>query len=170
MTEFEKLAEMIQDIDFAMMTTEGSDGSLYSRPMSTQEIDAKNFDGKLYFFARKDSPKMHEIEEHHRVNLAYSHPAKQKYVSVAGTAVITTDRQKMKELWKPAYKAWFPEGLEDAQLCLIEVTAQSAEYWNSPSSKLVQAFGFVKAAITGRPVKNAGQNEQINFHSSPGIH
>jgi hypothetical protein len=34
-----------------------------------------------------------------------------------------------------------------------KVTVESAEYWDSPSSKLVQLTGFVKAVITGEPYK-----------------
>lgn len=169
MTDYQKLANIISDIDFCMMTTEGSDGSLYSRPMSTQKIEEKSFDGKLWFFTKKDSPKVHELEENQRVNLAYSQPNHQKYVSVAGRASLVFDKAKMEELWKPAYKAWFPEGLNDPQLCLIRVDIETAEYWDSPGSAIVHAFGFVKAAITGRPYKG-GENEQISFKSTPGIH
>ncbi len=164
MTDYQKLAHMINDIDFTMMTTIGSDGALYSRPMSTQKLDDDNFDGKLWFFSKKDSPKVHELEVNQKVNLAYAQPGRHRYVSVAGVANILLDRQKMKELWKPMYKAWFPEGLEDPQLCLISVDAISAEIWDSPGGSIVHAFGFVKAALTGKSIEHAGENQQINFH------
>jgi general stress protein 26 len=164
MTEYKKLAHMIQDIDFTMMTTLGSDGSLYSRPMSTQKIDEEHFDGKLWFFTKKDSPKVHELEKNQKVNLAYAHTGHHRYVSVAGVANIVLDRQKMKELWRPVYQAWFPEGLEDPQLCLISVDIMSAELWDSPGGKIIQAIGFMKAVLTGKPLDHAGENQQINFH------
>ena len=53
-----KLAEMIRDIDFAMLTTVAEDGSLHSRPMSTQRA---GFDGDLWFFTRASAPKVGEI-------------------------------------------------------------------------------------------------------------
>ena len=43
----QKLAKMIEDIDFAMLTTVQPDGTLRSRPMSTQRAE---FDGTLWFF------------------------------------------------------------------------------------------------------------------------
>ena len=42
----QKFAKMIEDIDFAMLTTVQPDGSLRSRPMSTQQAE---FDGTLWF-------------------------------------------------------------------------------------------------------------------------
>ncbi len=163
MTDLQTLAHMISDIDFTMMTTAGRDGSLYSRPMSTQKIDKNNFDGELWFFTKRDSPKVHELEENQKVNLAYAQPDKQKYISVSGLANIVTDKEKMQDLWNPVYKAWFPEGLNDPQLCLIRVQAETAEFWDSPPSKVVQALGFAKAVITGKPYEQHGDNKQINL-------
>ena len=49
-----RLAELIKDARFAMLTTVAPDGSLRSRPMATQEVE---FDGDLWFFAYDDSDK-----------------------------------------------------------------------------------------------------------------
>ena len=49
-----KLAGMIREIDFAMLTTAEADGTLRSRPMSTQR---REFDGDLWFFTRASAPK-----------------------------------------------------------------------------------------------------------------
>jgi len=38
--EIAKLKEMVRDIDFAKMTTVEADGSLRSRPMSTQQSES----------------------------------------------------------------------------------------------------------------------------------
>jgi general stress protein 26 len=59
-------------------------------------------------------------------------------------------------------KAWFPEGLDDPHLCLLKVSVEQAEYWDAPSSKLVEIFGFVKALATGTEA-DYGENKKINF-------
>ena len=153
-----KLREMLEDIDFCMLTTIDS-GHLRARPMSTQ---AAEFDSEVWFFTRDDSHKIEEIEKDNRVCLGYSKPDDQTYVSVSGRAEMTKDRAKMEELWSPILKAWFPEGLDDPNICLMKVAVEHAEYWESPSGKLVQLFGFVKALATGQEA-DYGENKKIDL-------
>lgn len=141
----EKLKSMLEGIDFTMLTTI-SEGRLHSRPMSTQELDE---DGCLWFFTSDNTRKTAEIEADDRINAAYSDTANNKYVSVFGTAEVVKDAAKIEELWNPIHKAWFPEGLDDPSLCLLKVTVREVEYWDAPSSKIVQIAGFVKALVTG---------------------
>ena len=154
----EKLKELILDIDFCMLTTM-DEGYLRSRPMSTQEF---GFDGDLWFFTSDNTHKVEEIAKDNRVNVAYSKADDDKYVSVSGRAEISKDRAKIEELWSPILKAWFPEGLDDPHLCLLRVSVEQAEYWDTPSGKIVQILGFVKALATGQEA-SYGENEKINF-------
>lgn len=149
--DFEKLAGMIKDIKFTMLTTTAEDGSLHSRPMGTLNTGPKDFDGTLWFFSKRDSIKNHNIEKEPHVNLAYANPDKHQYVSVSGKAFISEDKSRMKELWNTELKTWFPEGLEDPEITLIGVDVESAELWDSPPGKMIQLLGFVKSAVTGKP-------------------
>ena len=148
----EQLKEFLEGIDFAMLTT-FADDKLHSRPMSTQELDEN---GDLWFFTSDDSRKIGEIENDNRINVAYSDPDGNTYVSVFGTAEVVKDRAKIEELWSPIYKAWFPEGIDDPKICLLRVRVEDAEYWDAPNSKIVQMVGFVKALVTGQEADMAG--------------
>lgn len=154
-----KLGEMIKDIEFAMLTTIDEDGSLRSRPMATQHTE---FDGDLYFFTRASAPKVGEIEREHHVNVSYAKPEDQRYVSISGTAQILRDREKIKELWSPALKAWFPEGEDDPDLALLRVRVERAEYWDSTSSTMAHFIGFIKSVATGTTYQ-PGDNEKIEL-------
>ncbi|HTH51867.1 MAG TPA: pyridoxamine 5'-phosphate oxidase family protein [Pyrinomonadaceae bacterium] len=156
----EKLRGLLEGIDFTMMTTV-SGGKLHSRPMSTQEMDD---DGCLWFFSRDNTHKADEIAADDRVNCAYSDKDGNTYVSVFGHATVSHDKVKMKELWNPIHKAWFPDGLEDPNICLIKVEVEEAEYWDAPSSTLVQLAGFVKAIVTGKEA-DYGENKTIAVNS-----
>ena len=149
---------MLEGIDFCMMTTIDG-GQLRSRPMSTQ---AAEFDGEVWFFTRDNTHKIDEIEKDNRVCLGYSDPDNSRYVSVSGHAEISKDRAKMKELWNPILKAWFPEGLDDPHICLMKVNVEQAEYWEASSGKLVQLLGFVKALATGQEA-DYGENKKIDL-------
>jgi general stress protein 26 len=154
----EKLKGMLEDIDFAMLATIAG-GKFRSRPMSTQEMDEN---GDLWFFTSDDTHKIEEIEADDRVLVAYSKPEDNTFVSVFGRAQIVKDRDKIEELWSPIYKAWFPEGLDDPKICLLKISVEEAEYWDSPNSKLVQLAGFVKALVTGQEA-DGGDYGKINL-------
>ena len=154
----EKLKTLTEGIDFCMLTTING-GQLRSRPMSTQEMDEN---GDLWFFTSDQTHKVDEIEADDRVNAAYSQPDDNVYVSVSGRASIVKDRQKIEELWNPILKAWFPDGLDDPTLCLLKVSVEEAEYWDSPNSKIVQLVGFVKALVTGQQA-DGGDHGRVNL-------
>ncbi len=153
-----KLKELIEDIDFAMLTTING-GQLRSRPMSTQEFDAG---GDLWFFTSDQTHKVDEIEHDNRVNVAYSKPEDNVYISVAGQAQLVKDKEKIEELWSPILKAWFPKGLDDPTLALLKISVEEAEYWDSSSSTIVQLVGFVKALVTGKSA-DGGDHGKVNF-------
>jgi general stress protein 26 len=154
-----KLTELISDIQFAMLTTVEPDGTLRSRPMATQQ---QEFDGDLWFFTRADAPKVDEVEHEQHVNVSFADPNRQHYVSVSGRARLVRDRRKIEELWNPAYRAWFPDGLDDPQLALLKVSADKAEYWDGQTSAVAHLFGLAKAAVTGQSYQG-GENEKINL-------
>ncbi len=155
------LFDMISHIKFAMLTTSDEDGSLRSRPMANKQGD--EFDGALWFFTRASSHKVDEVEKAHEVNVSFSDPEKQSYVSVSGTAELVRDRAKAEELWTPMTGIWFQNGLEDPDLALLKVTVSKAEFWDNPSSKMVQAFGVARAAVSGDRSSLQGENKKVNF-------
>ncbi len=156
---FKKLSEMATDIQFCMFCTIGYDGSISSRPMTTNEVDEE---GDIWFFTNKLSEVSIESDQKNDVCLAYACPSKNDYLSVTGTASIVLDKAKIKELWKSAYKVWFPEGIDDPELALIKVTPVKAEYWDSNASKMVVLFSMVKAAITGSRY-NEGEHGKLKL-------
>lgn len=154
----EKLRELIEDIEIAMMTTIDND-VLRSRPMDTQQVD---HDGNLWFFSSLAGHKTGEIMKDNRVNVSYASPDDDAYVSVSGQAEFSTDQDKIDELWNPSERAWFPEGKDDPNLVLIKVKIEQAEYWDSSSSAFVQITGFLKAMVTGEQA-SGGENEKIDM-------
>ncbi len=154
----DKLRELIQDVETAMLTTL-DEGILRSRPMITQQTE---FDGDLWFFTDVQTHKVDEIMRDNRVNVSYALPEANTYVSVSGTAEFSTDEDKMAQLWDPLLKAWFPGGLDDPNLILLKVNVERAEYWNVKSNAFEQIVGFLKAVATGERA-DGGENQKINL-------
>jgi general stress protein 26 len=157
--EVRKLGEMIRDIRIAMLTTVDDQGRLHSRPMASQEAV---FDGDLWFFTKEHSLKVTEVMNERQVNVAMSNPHTQRYISMSGVAQLVMDPAKMASLWKPALKAWFPDGLQDPDLALLRVTVKTAEYWDTPPSKVVQVFGMAKAMASGTEY-DAGDHQRVTL-------
>lgn len=155
------LKEKIKDIKVAMLTSVNTDGTLHTRPMQTQELKD---DGILWFFTGKNSDKIAEIKADSHVSLGYADPGSNTYVAICGKATLVTDQAKIDELWSEILKAWFPEGKNDPNIALLKVNIESAEFWDSPSSNVVQLFGMAKAIVTGQPYKpGPGEHGTVNM-------
>jgi general stress protein 26 len=153
---WDKLWSLVDDIQTGMMTS--LDGShLRSRPMRGHVDRATH---QLWFFTKASSHKVEEIAKEHEVNLAYSHPDKEEYVSLSGRAVMIRDRARVEQLWNPFVAAWFPEGKGDPDVALIRVDVEQGEYWDSPSSRMVQLFKVAQANLTGRE-PDMGENRKV---------
>lgn len=140
-----KVRDLIKDTRLAMLTTVAPDGRLVSKPMATQDVE---FDGDVWFIAERDSVKVHNVEANAQVNVAYA--SSSSWVSLSGTAAVVDDHAKLQELWNTFTDAWMEGGPENPNNILIRVHADSAEYWDSPGSKVTQVANLVKAKVTGK--------------------
>lgn len=148
--DHEKLKSLIKDINITMLTTIDTQGKMHARPMATMAFDEdKEFEGVLWFFTRRDSYKVQDIESAHDVSLTYADPKSHKFVSIFGTASIEKNKSRMVELWKPHLKTWFPEGIDDPQLTLIKVEVETAEFWDTPASMVQKLSGIARSVVTG---------------------
>jgi general stress protein 26 len=151
-----ELARLIEGIPVAMVTTRADDDMLGSRPMLLECLEP---DGSLTFLTHLSSAKVHEVARDARVNVAFVGDRGDRYVSVSGTASATHDPARMTRLWKPTYRAWFPDGADDPDSAIFSVRIERIEYWDVPTSRLVRLWGAVKAVATGQVVE-AGEHQR----------
>lgn len=154
----QKLWGLIKDIRTAMLTSWDGE-ELHARPMHSYQQDEA---GKLCFFTKRDSGKIDEIRRYDKVNVAFSDIEHNTYVSISGKGRLTTDRAKMERFWNPHVKAWFPKGLEDPELALLEIEPESAQYWDSTSSSMRYLWEVAKANVTGS-TPNVGEVEKVRL-------
>ena len=152
------IAAKIKDVRFGMFTTLNDDHILTSRPLTCQQIDNE---GNMWFFTSDEAAFTHDLLHHPEVNLSFSRPDHNLYLSVTGRAYLLRDRAKARELWSPLVRTWYPGGLEDQHLALVRVKIESAEYWDASTSKMKQLFHFAKAAISGRATVDIGKHTTI---------
>jgi general stress protein 26 len=156
-----RVAEGIRDIRTCMMTTVTPEGRLESTPMTTLEIDEND---NIWFLVGLDSDSSEAIDREENVNLTYASPKDFKFISVTGSASLVLDRTKAARLWNPNYQTWFPKGLDDPNLALLQVKIITAEYWENAHSRPLRVFGLVRALFTGEPFDVGIDHEKLKLN------
>ena len=153
MNEIDKMYEQIEDMEIAMLTTRRPDGHLRSRAMATQK---RAGGADLWFVATEGTHKLEEIAFDPHVNLSYYKDRTREWVSVSGVATLSRDRQKIRELYAPDWKAWFPdEGdprhgtPDDPRMVLIGVDVHAAVFLEVDKPQPVVLYEVVKGWLTG---------------------
>lgn len=88
-----------------------------------------------------------QIEKFPTVSLGFVDQGGSDYLALSGQAVVSNDREKIRELWTPFAKAWW-DSADDPDIRLITVTPENAELWDGPS-KLIAGALMLTAAVTG---------------------
>jgi general stress protein 26 len=152
-SELDRLYSHIDDIEIAMMTTRREDGHLQSRAMATQKRTAG---ADLWFVTLEGSQKLRDLQADPHVNLAYYKDRTREWVSVSGIATISRDRAKIRELYAPDWKAWFPKSgdpadgtPDDPRMVLIGVDVHAADFLEVNNPQPVVLFELVKGWLTG---------------------
>lgn len=147
------LYELVDGIETAMFVTQRGDGALVSRPMATQK---RNPIADLWFVTDVESNKIDELDANPGINLSYFSIKSKEWVSVSGTATISTDRATIRELYEPDWRMYFGAidevrdgGPDDPRLALILVDAQSVIYLKQEKSTPAVLFELLKGRITG---------------------
>ena len=154
-----KINELIKGKQIAMLTSVSDEGHFHARPMAVLDVD---FDGDLWFFTQKNTSKVEQIQHEARVNVAYSDPSNQDYVSLAGDARLVVDKALNEKYWQPQFEAWFPDGLDDPELALLRIEVQGAEYWDAPSSTIAHIKGFIQTKISGEQ-QHVGDHAKVEI-------
>ena len=146
--------KLMEKIGFAMLVT--TDGNkLRSRPMAAHVMPKEN---EIYFLTDARSHKDDEIVRNPNVNLAFADSSGQKYVSVSGSASVSNDRAKIKELFSTPAKAWWKDD-NDPNIRVLKIAPDDAEFWDSPGT-VVSYVKMAAAAVIGtRP--EIGDNRKV---------
>ncbi len=76
------------------------------------------------------------------------------FLTLYGKAVISNDKKKIDELWKPLFKTWFTEGKDDPRITILRVTPESGYYWDNKHGNAI-AFKMVAGAMMGKTLDDS---------------
>jgi general stress protein 26 len=140
-----KIMDLGEDIKTCMFCSFGA-GRLKSRPMSAQQIDE---DGNIWFLSDKNSDKNREIKIDNKVDLIFN-GGNDKFLSIHGTAEISFDKEKIKELWQPIVKIWFKQGVDDPNISVIKVSYVDGYYWDTKHGKMLAMAKMAYSLMSGK--------------------
>jgi general stress protein 26 len=143
-----KLQELVKNSNTCMFATNLSEAPIHVCPMRVQEAD---YDGLLWFFSAADSTHNRHIHFDHRVQLIFTNTPEMEFLTVYGTATITTDRELIDHYWDAMVDAWF-DGKDDPNISLICVQPASAHYWDTEDGKLITMAKILTRAATGSDI------------------
>jgi len=148
--------ELMKKIGFAMLVTRDGD-KLRARPMSAY-LEREN--NAVYFLTDARRHKDEEIARNSGINLSFADASDQKYVSITGTAIVSNDRAKIKQLFSTPAKAWW-DSADDPNIRVLKITPDEAEFWDSPGT-IISYVKMAAAAVTGaRP--EIGDNRKVEL-------
>lgn len=158
-----QLRRLLSNMPIGMLTTQVPGGGTHSRPMLVHEVDES---GWLWFITDRHSRKACELGQNPHATIAFQSIKGDRYVSVQGTAVVVRDDVKLKELWNPTLRSWFPRGRRDPEIVLVAVHVSRAEYWLVPRKRIVRVVGMAKALLTGKR-QEAGKHGVLDLRPLP---
>jgi general stress protein 26 len=86
-----------------------------------------------------------------------------EWTSLSGKAEIVYDQQQAERLWSAPLRVWFPDALDTNGLSLIKVHIDSAEYWESRSSKDAPADRRGAGSRNRRPDEFPATNRSVDL-------
>ncbi len=153
--DIQRVWDLMRKIGFAMLVTRDGD-KLRARPMSAY-LDRDN--NAILFLTDARRHKDEEIARDPHVNLSFADAGKQKYVSVTGTAAISNDRARIRQLFSTPAKAWW-DSAEDPNIRVLEITPDDAEFWDSPGT-VISYVKMAAAVATGTRPDMGDDNRKV---------
>jgi general stress protein 26 len=151
--------DLMEKIGFCMLAS--LDGEeIRSRPMAAY---VRREEDCIYFLTDADSAKDDEIAARPQVNLAFADPSGMNFVSLAGRAAVSNDREKIRELFGTPAKAWW-DSPDDPAIRVLEVIPIDAQYWDSPGK--VRSYIRMAAAAVSDTRPALGRNEKVEMAGS----
>ena len=123
-----------------------------TRPMSVLKVDDA---GNFWFLSSNDSNKNQEVSHDPFVQLLFQGSSFSGFLNVYGIAEVSTDKAKIKELWKPILKTWFTEGEDDSRITVIKVDPTDGYYWDNKHGNAIAFIKQAAGAVIGKTIDDS---------------
>jgi len=128
-----ELSKKMAKLDFTMMATRSSNGTMTARPMSNNgDVE---YQGDSYFFSYNNSRKIADLRADPHVTLSYTGAVGMLggpplFVAVEGAAALIEDKAAFADHWTKDLDRYFPQGIDTPGVVMIHVDAKAIRYWD----------------------------------------
>ena len=143
------MRRLIEQSGVAMFVTIDDRGRQAGRPMLPLLLE---HDPHIYFLTHQHSRKVAHVVARPEVALTIDSESR-CYLSIAGRAFASRDAELIGRLWRPTYRAWFPDGQGDDEAAVLRVVVDRVDYWEPPRSRMTRVLQAVRAIVTRRAVE-----------------
>ena len=150
-----KIKEMVEQAEncfFCSAVVRGESSG--DRPMNVRQVDDE---GNLWFLSASDSHKNQELAVDPSVKLYFQGSKHSDFMQLNGQATITTNKEKIKELWSPLVRTWFTEGIDDPRITVIKVTPTEGYYWDTKHGTAVAGVKMLIGAVMRKTLDDSVQ-------------
>jgi general stress protein 26 len=155
----DKIKEVAEAIESCFFCTEvGPAAPPATRPMAVQQVDDQ---GNLWFLSADDSHKNAELAVNPAVRLYFQRSAHSGFMQLDGIGMISRDKAKIKELWKPILKTWFTEGEDDPRITVISVKPATGYYWDNKHGNAIAGVKMMIGATIGKTMDDSIEGKLI---------
>lgn len=148
-----KIKELTDSAKTCFFCTNNATAQTFAtRPMSVQKFDD---DGNFWFLSANDSHKNSELETDPSVHLLFQGSSYSDFLSIYGTATVTEDKERIKELWEPILKTWFTDGIDDPRISVIKVEPSGGYYWDTKHNMMIGLVKRLAGAAIGKTLDDS---------------
>ena len=120
------MRQLVNTPKTVVMATQLNKIPFSSYPVTLQAMDEQ---GALWFIIERQSDHFKDIDKDNRVVVLYFDKLGKKYISIYGNITRVRDERMVDEFWNTKLSHSF-KGKEDANLILLNMNIENAEYWN----------------------------------------
>ncbi len=121
----EKFWDRLKDINAGMLATPDD----RARPMSHSIRDTD--ERVLWFITAHGTDIADAAKSGSAVTYLVACQKAKLYATIEGALDVVTDEKTLDDIWSPIAAAWFEDGKQDPDLCLVRMTLSKSEVWTT---------------------------------------
>jgi len=154
----ETLFDLLDELRAGMLGIAGS--SQHMQPM-THHIDRNT--AELWFITSKQTDLVRSVGVGNTAHFTVTGPDHRTWASLSGPITQSNDTAKLDEMWSTVAAAWFDEGRNDPDICLLHMPLHEAALWTSTGNPLVFGLEIARANLSQDHKPDVGEHVIIAF-------
>lgn len=147
-----RIRDVVDHTATCFFCTAEDSGSSSARPMSVRKVDEQ---GRLWFLSSSDSHKNQQVARDPSVRVYFQGSEYADFLTLSGTASITTDKAVIKELWSPFIKTWFTGGVDDPRITALVFEPEEGYYWDNKHGTAIAGIKMLVGAAIGKTLDDS---------------